>query len=292
MAPNYNKPLRGHTREGEVSFLTQRHLSVIDALNHATFARAWPELSCDSIHVGNEEFYGTPTRDTAFEIARLGWAEGRNLVSKARAQMPKASARVNIMEWDVAGAYPDPERASAGAPDCMVNNGDLTDCPTQVIRLVVSVSTPWTTPLNEYVNRGAAILSAIEAAELCGHPVEVEVEETSHTLGLGFSCSIILKHAGHPADLDSLAFFLIHPSALRRVFFALLETERDRITMQVGYGRPARLPRSLQRPGDIYLPNFATGEFASPALAHDLVQRAFKSAGCAVEFLDAISSAG
>jgi hypothetical protein len=292
MAPYYNKPLRGYAREGEVYYLTQRHMSVLDALDHATSARAWPAMCCDSIRVGNGDFYGTPSRDAAFEIARLGWAEGRKLVSKARAQMPKASARVNVMEWDVAGAYPDPARAAAGAPDCMVNNGDLVECPTQVIRVVVSVSTPCTTPLNEFVNRGAAILSAIEAAELCGYPVEVEVEETSHTMGQGFSCSIVLKHAGHPADLDSLAFFLIHPSSLRRVFFALLETERERITMQIGYGRPARRPGSLHKPGDVYLPNFATGEFTSPAVAHDLVQRAFKAAGCTVEFPDAISSVG
>jgi|GEM_PF-3064940 hypothetical protein len=292
MAPYYNKPLHGYAREGEVYYLTQRHMSVLDALDHATSARAWPAMSCHSIRVGNDDFYGTPTRDTAFEIARLGWAEGRKLVSKARAQMPKASARVNVMEWDVAGAYPDPARAAAGAPDCMVNNGDLVECPTQVIRVVVSVSTPCTTPLNEFVNRGAAILSAIEAAELCGYPVEVEVEETSHTMGQGFSCSIVLKHAGHPADLDSLAFFLIHPSSLRRVFFALLETEHERIAMQIGYGRPARRPGSLQKPGDVYLPNFATGEFNSPAVAHTLVQRAFSAAGCAVEFPDAISSAG
>lgn len=292
MAPYYNKPLRGYAREGEVYYLTQRHMSVLDALDHATSARAWPAMSCHSIHVGDDDFYGTPSRDAAFEIARLGWAEGRKLVSKARAQMPKASARVNVMEWDVAGAYPDPARAAAGAPDCMVNNGDLVECPTQVIRVVVSVSTPCTTPLNEFVNRGAAILSAIEAAELCGYPVEVEVEETSHTMGQGFSCSIVLKHAGHPADLDSLAFFLIHPSSLRRVLFALLETEHERITMQRGYGRPARRPGSLQKPGDVYLPNFATGEFTSPAVAHALVQRAFSAAGCAVEFPDVISSVG
>lgn len=292
MAPYYNKPLRGYTREGEVYYLTQRHMSVLDALDHATSARAWPAMSCHSIHVGDDDFYGTPSRDAAFEIARLGWAEGRKLVSKARAQMPKAAARVNVMEWDVAGAYPDPARAAAGAPDCMVNNGDPVECPTQVIRVVVSVSTPCTTPLNEFVNRGAAILSAIESAELCGYPVEVEVEETSHTMGQGFSCSIVLKHAGHPADLDSLAFFLIHPSSLRRVFFALLETERERITMQSSYGRPARRPDSLQKLGDVYLPNFATGEFTSPAVAHALVQRAFSAAGCAVEFPDSISSVG
>jgi hypothetical protein len=70
MAPYYNKPLRGYAREGEVYYLTQRHMSVLDALDHATSARAWPAMSCDSIRVGNDDFYGTPSRDAAFEIAR------------------------------------------------------------------------------------------------------------------------------------------------------------------------------------------------------------------------------
>lgn len=292
MAPYYNKPLRNIAREGGVAFITQRHLSVLDALDHAAFARAWPSSYCSSIKVGNMDFYGTLNRDVAFELASMGWAEGRKLMSKAYAQMPKASARVKAVEWDVGGAYPDPARAAAGAPDCMVTNGDVVESPRQVIRVVISVSTPWTTPLCEYINRGAAILSAIEAAELSGYTVQVEVEETSFTFNQGFSCSIVLKDAGHPIHLDSLAFFLIHPSSLRRVFFALLETESNLINMHIGYGSPTCRPESLHQPGEIYLPNFETGEFTSPAVAHELIQQAFKKVGCAVEFTDTISTEG
>ena len=292
MAPFYNKPLRDLAQEGDVTYITQRHLSILDALNHAVFARAWPSSYCSSIKVGNMDFYGTLNRDVAFELASMGWAEGRKLMSKAYAQMPKASARVRVIEWDVGGAYPDPVRAAAGAPDCMVTNGDVVESPSQVIRVVISASTPCTTPLCEYINRGAAILSAIEAAELSGYTVQVEVEETSFTFNQGFSCSIVLKEAGHPSDLDSLAFFLIHPSSLRRVFFALLETESNLINMRIGYGRPTCRPTSLHQPGEIYLPNFETGEFTSPAVAHELVQQAFKKVGCSVEFPDTISTEG
>ncbi len=288
----YNKPLRGYARQERVSYITQRHLSVVDALDHGLHGRTWPAMSCSSINNGNEGFFGTPSREAAFELARHGWAEGRQLLSKARAQMPKAAARVRVMEWDVGGAYPDPVRAAAGAPDCMVTTGDTVECPTQVIRVVVSLATPWTTSLNEFINRGAAILSAVEAAELNGFPVQVEAEETAYTWTQGFSASIVLKHAGHPADLDSLAFFLIHPSALRRVFFSLLETERDLLLMQGGYGLPASQPLALRQPGDIYLPNFRTGEFASPMAAFELVQRLFTAAGCAVEFPDQVSTVG
>jgi hypothetical protein len=135
-------------------------------------------------------------------------------------------------------------------------------------------------------------LSAIEAAELCGYPIQVEVEQTSYTLNQGFSCSIVLKEAGHPCDLDSLAFFLIHPSSLRRVFFALLETEKELINMHIGYGRPTCRPTKLHKPGDVYLQNFETGVFTSPTTAHQLVQEAFKKVGCSVEFQNTISTEG
>jgi len=292
MIPFYNKPLRESIREDNISYITQRHLSVLDALDHATFSRAWPVSYCSSIKVGDHDFYGTPNRDVAFKLASSGWAEGRKLLSKASAQMPKASARVNAIEWDVGGEYADPARAATGAPDCMITRGSSVECPKQVIRLVVSASTPCSTPPSEYINRGAAILSAIEAAELCGYPIQVEVEETSFTFNQGFSCSILLKEAGHPSDLDSLAFFLIHPSSLRRVFFALLETENELINMHIGYGIPTRRPTSLDKPGDIYLPNFETGVFTSPTAAHQLVQEAFKRVGCSVEFPDTISTEG
>ena len=288
----YNKPLRGCICQDNVSYITQRHLSVIDALEHALQERAWPAMSCSSISNGNTGFYGSPNRETAFELARFGWAEGRELITKARAQMPKSAARVKVIEWDVAGAYPDPVRAAAGAPDCMFASGDSVESPVNVIRIVVSASTPWTTSLSEYINRGAAILSAVEAAEISGYPIQVEVEMTSFTWTKGFSCSIVLKHAGYSSDIDSLAFFLIHPSALRRVFFALLETESELLHMQSGYGLPSAQPTSMRQLGEIYLPNFNTGEFASPSAAYTLVQRAFKNAGCVVDFTNMISTEG
>jgi hypothetical protein len=50
--------------------------------------------------------------------------------------------------------------------------------PTQSVRIIASISTPWTTPLQEFAHRGAAILAAAEAAEAQGNRVEIVVEET------------------------------------------------------------------------------------------------------------------
>jgi hypothetical protein len=112
----------------------------------------------------------------------------------------------------------------------------------------------------------------------------VVAEETAISLDDGVSLSILLKAAGQPADRDSLAFFLIHPASLRRIFFALLETEPTLEHFSCGYGMPACQPVELRPPGCIYLPSFATGEYADPAQSFKHVKAAFTQAGCEVSF--------
>jgi hypothetical protein len=271
-------------REQGIAYVVQSHGSVLDALHYAEKCKAWPRHICSSLRTDSAAFHGTPDWESALTIAREGWPEGRSYLRNACAAMPKASLRDRVTQWDEAGAYPDVARAAAGAPDCMVAEGICAEKPTQSIRVVVSVATPWTTELCEFVNRGAAILSAVEAAEAAGNRVEIVVEETVIGNGLGFSASILLKSAGNPADRDSLSFFLIHPSSLRRVFFALLETESGLEHFCHGYGIPFRQPAELRPPCSVYLPNFRSGDFSDVNQSLSKVKDLFAEAGCAVSF--------
>ncbi len=75
------------------------------------------------------------------------------MLRKAVASMPKAAMRDRVVQWEVAGAYPDVARAVAGAPDCMLDDTPNEVRPTQSVRVIVSIATPWTTYLFEFVNR-------------------------------------------------------------------------------------------------------------------------------------------
>jgi len=275
--------------EEGIAYVVQTHPSIVAALDHAERRKAWPRHLCSSLRTDEPSFHGTTDWPTAHDLARYGWPEGRAMLRKAVASMPKAALQDRVVQWEVAGAYPDVARAVAGAPDCMLDDTPNEVRPTQSVRVIVSIATPWTTDLFEFVNRGAAILSAVEAAEASGHRVEVVVEETVVGQDTGFSASIMLKSAGHPADRDSLAFFLIHPSALRRVFFALLETEPSLLHMCGGYGRPAAQPVALRPLGSIYLSNFKTGEYASQQNSLGRIKDAFESVGCVVNFANTIT---
>jgi hypothetical protein len=270
---------------GGVNYRVQAHASVLDAMKHAEQRKAWPRHICSSLRTDNPGFHGTPDWSTAARLATSGWPEGRSMLRKAVAVMPKAAHRDRVIQWDLAGAFPDAARASAGAPDCMMDDHPTDMKPTQSVRVIVSMATPWTTGLDEFVNRGAAILSAAESAEAAGYRVEVVAEETAINLNDGVSLSILLKAAGQPADRDSLAFFLIHPSSLRRIFFALLETEPTLEHFCYGYGMPSGQPAELRPPGAIYLPSFDTGEYANTAESFKAIKSAFLSAGCMVSFL-------
>lgn len=269
---------------GGIRYRVQAHASVGDVLSYAERRKAWPRHICSSLRTDDPGFHGTPDWLTALKLAKAGWPEGREMLRKAHAVMPKVAYREPLCRWDIAGACPDVARASAGAPDCMVDDSPEELKPSMAVRVVVSMATPWTTSLQEFVNRGAAVLSAVEAAEAAGHRVEVVAEETAISLGDGVSLSVLLKAAGHPADRDSLAFFLIHPSALRRIFFALLEAEPSLEHFSCGYGIPASQPSDLRPPGSIYLPNFFTGEYVNPVEAMRRIKVAFANAGCAVCF--------
>jgi hypothetical protein len=271
-------------REQGIAYVVQSHGSVLDALHYAEKNKAWPRHLCSSLRTDSAAFHGTPDWPTALDLARFGWPEGRTLLRKVSVAMPTAALQERVVQWDVAGAYPDVARASAGAPDCMMADQPVEARPSQAVRVVVSIATPWTTSLAEFVNRGAAILSAVEAAEAAGLRVEVVAEETATLQGNSFSVSILLKSAGHPADRDTLAFFLIHPSALRRVFFALLETEPHLAHFSSCYGVPQPQPAVLRPPGAVYLPNFQTGQYTSPADALQRVKIAFEAAGCALKY--------
>jgi hypothetical protein len=271
-------------REGRVTYVVHAHRTILDALEYAETRKAWPRHLCSSLRTDEPSFHGTPDWKSALDLARLGWPEGRAMLRKAFAVMPPAAIQDRAVQWEMAGGYPDVGRAVAGTPDCMVDDTPAELRPTRAVRVVVSIATPWTTNLAEFVNRGAAILSAVEASEAAGHRVEVAVEETVVSMDSGFSASILLKSAGHPADRDALAFFLIHPASLRRIFFALLETEQSLVHLCGGYGRPDMQPESLRPPGSVYLRNFQTGDFATQEMALTKVRSAFASVGCAVRF--------
>jgi hypothetical protein len=123
------------------------------------------------------------------------------------------------MEFDVAGAEPDVARYLEGEPENMLEFSAPSPRPRVHIVFLFGVSCH--TPASEMRERGAAIISAIDAAEARGVRVKLSVASFRNESMGGYILS--LKEADQPLDLDLLAFILAHPAADRRVGFRLME---------------------------------------------------------------------
>lgn len=196
----------------------------------------------------SDGWYQSDSLDHALNLARYGWPEGR-------ARLGDIQAKLNILQYlplgfrtqphfALAGDEPDVGRMLSGEPEHMmtmqpriVRNGKL-------IRLVVQVSYPWTTTTEQVFRRGAAVLACLEIVQMLGYTLEIKIVRTAHRGTRVMETYVPIHHAGDRLNLDTLAFMLVHPSVLRRLFFAYEECETSETRRlygyhdQSGYGTP------------------------------------------------------
>lgn len=176
----------------------------------------------------DESFTGTPSFDVAVSLARTGWPGGVEMVKKAIADLPPVAGRGVARGYDVAGAYPVAARAAAGMPDAMrTRKRDAGMRP--VVRLGVDICVTGGTSQDEIIQHGANVLSVIDSIEQRGSRVEiVAVASTRGAIDRVVRVfSVVLKRAQDPYNLDTLAFWLIHPSAFRRLMFGVWDSTKD-----------------------------------------------------------------
>lgn len=175
------------------------------------------------------------SREGAFDKARHGWPEGRAKMVDAMAKARPSVSLPPAFTMDVAGAYPDPAAAAAGAPDCMVSFDPVEVRHKPIVRIAVNVWASGAYEPNEFTNYGAAVLSYIDAIESSGFRVELtmlchcKMSRTKDT----YSGRVMIKRAEEPLDIDRVAFCLTHPSMLRRLWFG---------HMQVAPGAAGNMP--------------------------------------------------
>lgn len=165
------------------------------------------------------------SRADAFDKARHGWPEGRANMVDAMAKARPSVSLPPAYTMDVAGAYPDPAAAAAGAPDCMISFDPVETRHKPVIRIAVNVWASGAYNPPEFTNYGAAVLSYIDAIEGSGFRVELtmlchcKMSRTSDT----YSGRVLIKRAEDPLDIDRATFCLTHPSMLRRLWFSHMQ---------------------------------------------------------------------
>lgn len=211
-----------------------RHTGVCEAANRQG------ELKSTIINASRTEWTQTRDLPEAMNLAAVGWAAGAHRIANMTADMPAARARGRAASYryDVAGELPDVARYMSGAPDYMrrkVNSGG--NKRQKIVTVAVNPSMSGNVDAERRVNQGAAIVALVDSLESAGYRVQVVLDrvQTAETSGLvRMACE--LKAASEPVDVERLAFWIAHPSALRRVFFAAAER-------LPGYWKNAQMPK-------------------------------------------------
>jgi hypothetical protein len=220
---------------------------------------------------------GTATFAEAVDLARHGWPQGRQLISDALAIVFPERAQLPERVHDVAGAYPDVPRAVAGDPMSMINLRPSSRAARPVVRVDYSRSAPSIVPAAAIINRGAALLGAVDALESAGYSVELRLvfKNTSLAAPLAFHSAVTIKDAGAPLDIDRAAFALINPAVLRRLAFAIREQhgELERNGGFNSYGVADSTPLDSER-DTVFVPRACEADLR-PAAARLAVEIAF-----------------
>lgn len=181
---------------------------------------------------GDERFTGTKSMAEAVELARKGWPEGAERVSRIRDYVSAANPiRKNPVRYGIAGTVPSVPRAVAGDPKSMRLPSDSASKKHPIITLVVNMSANWSITTEKLGNRSAAVAAVIDQVEEAGFCVEVVAIATAaedytyrkdkrEYTGFLAGTSVLIKSSDQPSDVGRLAFGLGHASMFRRFTFA------------------------------------------------------------------------
>lgn len=231
-----------------------------------------PTVERDSRKTGyGSDWTGASDFKTALKLAREGWPEGRDHVSRRSERFQTfvhASGRVEdrapTLVTGVAGSMVNVGLYLAGEPESMMS-WQMHDATAPVVELVLNITVSSSMGHQAIINRGAAACALVDLLELSGKRVEVTV-----ALAVGTTTQeddprhkyidyrVIVKHAQDPLQIDQLAFALAHPSSLRRIGFSIMETAPAGYRTALGirqngqYGTVTETP-SARGKGDLYI---------------------------------------
>jgi hypothetical protein len=210
-------------------------------------------MKCASMYSHKNGWSGTATLDEAIKLAYEGWPEGLARLERLRDQLSidhflSRSHRINEY-WDVTGDEPDIDRFLAHEPENMSTLQEVTlRHAGKLIKISVNRSASSRVSTERITRRGLALLIAIETVIKLGYSLELSLVMALRSVdnsGDHFELRIPILHAGDPLSMDSFAFLLMHPAVLRRLIFAITESEprviRKKFGFQSdkGYGYPA-----------------------------------------------------
>lgn len=202
--------------------------------------------NADIPNYGGGMFFETKSFEEAENLARHGWNEIRPeidaLVDKIDSVVAPTLQPAFTNYFDVSGDSVDIGRFMDGEPECMLETKLAHIAkPGRVVSILVDGFYSASNRAEDIRARGVAIVALIDALEKMQHSAEVWLETSFRDSKLTYLVN--LRRADQALNIDTLMFAIAHPSAYRRIGFAMQESEPREFKVGDGhsYGRPAGL---------------------------------------------------
>lgn len=199
-------------------------------------------MPCSSLRHGFKEWSGTTSLEEAIRVARNGWPEGKMRVYTLLQQITLGGRQVPagvLLEGGgvlVQTLHRDVLQESSGqiAQRC---DGSKRTVP---IRLLIHQGFTCDISSKAVIRRGAGLLLVLGALRALGHSVEVTVAcacESDWVNGAQTRYEFYVPVGSNQGSVDfnALAFAVMHPAFIRRLYFAIGECEDSDIRESMGF---------------------------------------------------------
>lgn len=207
------------------------------------------------------DYYFTKTKDfdEAVELFKNGWSDmATKLVQKLKVIESKTEPTMkpkNVL--GVAGYQAIVPLYLQGVPNNMVTK-KMTPVKQKVITLNKSVDYNAGVSADQIIEESIKAMQIVKKLEAQGYRCNLNIVIGSSEPSLKLYVKVRIKSANEKMNISKLAFPLVHPSMLRRLFFRFIEVYPNVTKSFVsGYGRPATSDemRNILK-GEYLLPNF------------------------------------
>ncbi len=208
---------------------------------------------------GSEWFTKTKSFDEAVELFKNGWSDmASNLVQKLKVIENKTEPTMKPKNTlGMCGYQAIVPLYLQGVPNNMVNK-KMVPIKQKVITLNKSIDYNGGVSSNQIIEESIKAMQIIKKLEAQGYRCNLNIVLGSSEYKNGFFVKVRIKSANEKMNISKLAFPLVHPSMLRRLFFRFIEVYPN-ITKDFvsGYGAPATSSELRNVFKDEYLlPNF------------------------------------
>lgn len=175
------------------------------------------------------------------ELMAKGYKDGLNDLQKCKSVKVDRTTNIrkNIPQTGIVGYAPHVPNAIAGIPQSMIAQQKI-EQRAKVLTIVYDGSASANVDAERVVSAGRHVLELVQALELQGYRVRVDIQYAFCIHEERAICRITVKNHRQPINPLKISYLLIHPSFFRRQGFKWLETvpELTNPNFASGYGRP------------------------------------------------------